>query len=81
VAGGGVRARVVLRYGLLASSAQRGSLREGPAEVAGTTRGALAGWGELVEKRNFAELAGEFARDYFGKRHEWKDPVPSAVQT
>jgi hypothetical protein len=24
----------------------------------------------LVEKRNFAELAGEFARDYFGKRHK-----------
>jgi hypothetical protein len=24
----------------------------------------------LVEKRNFAELAGELARDYFGKRHE-----------
>jgi hypothetical protein len=24
----------------------------------------------LVEKRNFAELAGKFARDYFGKRHE-----------
>jgi hypothetical protein len=24
----------------------------------------------LVEKRNFAELAGEFSRDYFGKRHE-----------
>jgi hypothetical protein len=24
----------------------------------------------LVEKRNFAELAGEFACDYFGKRHE-----------
>jgi hypothetical protein len=24
----------------------------------------------LVEKRNYAELAGEFARDYFGKRHE-----------
>jgi hypothetical protein len=24
----------------------------------------------LVEKRNFADLAGEFARDYFGKRHE-----------
>jgi hypothetical protein len=24
----------------------------------------------LVEKRNFAELAGEFARDYFGKLHE-----------
>jgi hypothetical protein len=24
----------------------------------------------LVEKRNFAERAGEFARDYFGKRHE-----------
>jgi hypothetical protein len=23
----------------------------------------------LAEKRNFAELAGEFARDYFGKRH------------
>jgi hypothetical protein len=24
----------------------------------------------LIEKRNFAELAGEFARDYFRKRHE-----------
>jgi hypothetical protein len=24
----------------------------------------------LVEKRNFAKLAGEFARDYFGKYHE-----------
>jgi hypothetical protein len=24
----------------------------------------------LVEKRNFVELASEFARDYFGKRHE-----------
>jgi hypothetical protein len=24
----------------------------------------------LVEKRNFAELVDEFARDYFGKRHE-----------
>jgi hypothetical protein len=24
----------------------------------------------LVEKRNFAELAGEFARDYFGKHHD-----------
>jgi hypothetical protein len=24
----------------------------------------------LVEKRNFAELPGEFACDYFGKRHE-----------
>jgi hypothetical protein len=24
----------------------------------------------LVEKRNFAELAGEFACDYFGKHHE-----------
>jgi hypothetical protein len=24
----------------------------------------------LVEKRNFAELAGESARDYFRKRHE-----------
>jgi hypothetical protein len=23
-----------------------------------------------VKKRNFAELAGEFALDYFGKRHE-----------
>jgi hypothetical protein len=23
-----------------------------------------------VEKRNFAELTGEFARDYFRKRHE-----------
>jgi hypothetical protein len=24
----------------------------------------------LVEERNFAEFAGEFARDYFGKYHE-----------
>jgi hypothetical protein len=24
----------------------------------------------LVEKQNFAEFAGEFARDYFGKCHE-----------
>jgi hypothetical protein len=24
----------------------------------------------LVVKRNFAEFFGEFARDYFGKRHE-----------
>jgi hypothetical protein len=24
----------------------------------------------LVEKRNFAEFAGEFTRDYFGKCHE-----------
>jgi hypothetical protein len=24
----------------------------------------------LVKKRNFTELAGEFARDYFGKCHE-----------
>jgi hypothetical protein len=24
----------------------------------------------LVENRNFAELTGEFARDYFRKRHE-----------
>jgi hypothetical protein len=24
----------------------------------------------LIEKRNFAELTGEFAHDYFGKRHE-----------
>jgi hypothetical protein len=23
-----------------------------------------------VEERNFTEFAGEFARDYFGKRHE-----------
>jgi hypothetical protein len=26
--------------------------------------------GVLVEKRNFAKLASEFAPDYFGKRHE-----------
>jgi hypothetical protein len=26
--------------------------------------------GVLVEKKNFAEIAGEFARDYFGKHHE-----------
>jgi hypothetical protein len=24
----------------------------------------------LVKERNFAEFAGEFASDYFGKRHE-----------
>jgi hypothetical protein len=24
----------------------------------------------LIEKRNFAEFAGEFARDFFGKCHE-----------
>jgi hypothetical protein len=24
----------------------------------------------LVEERKFAEFSGEFARDYFGKRHE-----------
>jgi hypothetical protein len=24
----------------------------------------------LVEERDFAEFSGEFARDYFGKRHE-----------
>jgi hypothetical protein len=24
----------------------------------------------LIEKRNFTEFAGEFARDYFGKCHE-----------
>jgi hypothetical protein len=24
----------------------------------------------LVEERHFTEFAGEFARDYFGKRHE-----------
>jgi hypothetical protein len=24
----------------------------------------------LVVERNFAELSGEFARDYFGKRHK-----------
>jgi hypothetical protein len=47
----------------------------------------------MVEKRNFAELASEFACDNFRKRHEaglrvggmvsrrWKDPAPSAVQT
>jgi hypothetical protein len=47
----------------------------------------------LVEKRNFAELAGEFARDNFRKRHEaglrvgrhgeaaLEGHAPSAVQT
>jgi hypothetical protein len=47
----------------------------------------------LVEERNFAEFAGEFARDYFRKRHEaslrvgrhgeaaLEGPAPSAVQT
>jgi methionine synthase II (cobalamin-independent) len=44
----------------------------------------------LVEEQNFAELASEFARHYFRKRHEaslrvgrhgearWKDPAVSA---
>jgi hypothetical protein len=44
VAGGGVGVRVVLGYGLLAGPARRGSLCTGPAEDAGTTRGALTGW-------------------------------------
>jgi hypothetical protein len=47
----------------------------------------------MVERRNFAELAGEFARDNFREHHEvgsglggmvrrcWKDLAPSAVQT
>jgi hypothetical protein len=47
----------------------------------------------LVEERNFAKHAGEFACDNFRKRHElafglggmvrrrWKEPAPSAVQT
>jgi hypothetical protein len=47
----------------------------------------------MVEERNFAELASEFACDNFRKRHEaglrlcgmvrrrWKEPAPSAVQT
>jgi hypothetical protein len=47
----------------------------------------------LVEKRNLAELAGEFARDDFGKCHEaglrvgrhgeaaLERPRPSTVQT
>jgi hypothetical protein len=48
----------------------------------------------MVEERNFAELAGEFACDNFRKRvtkpvsglggmvrRRWKDPAPSAVQT
>jgi hypothetical protein len=43
----------------------------------------------MVEERNFAELAGEFACDNFWERHEaglrvgrrWKDPAPLAVQT
>jgi hypothetical protein len=42
----GVGVRVVLGYGLLAGLACRGSLRAGPAEVAGTTRGALTGQGD-----------------------------------
>jgi hypothetical protein len=47
----------------------------------------------MVEDRNFAELAGEFACDTSGSvtkpvsglggmvRRRWKDPAPSAVQT
>jgi hypothetical protein len=47
----------------------------------------------VVEERNFAELAGEFACDIFKKRHKaglrvgravrrrCKEPAPSAVQT
>jgi hypothetical protein len=43
VARGGVGVRVVLGYGLLAGPARRWSLRAGPAEDAGATRGALTG--------------------------------------
>jgi hypothetical protein len=47
----------------------------------------------MIEKRNFAELAGEFAVTTSGSvtkpvsglggmvRRRWKDPAPSAVQT
>jgi hypothetical protein len=45
VAGGGVGVRVVLGYGLLAGLARSGSLRVGPADIAGATREALTGWG------------------------------------
>jgi hypothetical protein len=48
VAGGGVGVRVVLGYGLLAGPTQRRSLLAGPAEDAGTTRGALTGWWDHV---------------------------------
>jgi hypothetical protein len=48
VTGGGVGVRVVLGYGFLAGPARRGSLRAGPAEVAGAMRGALAGWGDRM---------------------------------
>jgi hypothetical protein len=43
VAGDGVGVRVVLGYGFLAGPARRRSPRAGPAEDAGTTRGALTG--------------------------------------
>jgi hypothetical protein len=42
--GGGVGVRVVLGYWLIAGPAQRGSLRAGPADDAGATRGVLTGW-------------------------------------
>jgi hypothetical protein len=45
VVGGGVGVRVVLGYGLLASPARNGSLRVGPADVAGATCEVLTGWG------------------------------------
>jgi hypothetical protein len=43
VAEGGVGVRVVLGYGLLAGPMRRGSLRAGPTDDAGATRGVLTG--------------------------------------
>jgi hypothetical protein len=49
VARGAVGVRVVLGYRLLAGPARGGSLRAGPAGVAGATRGVLAGWGTTCD--------------------------------
>jgi hypothetical protein len=45
VAGGGVGVRVVLGYDFLAGPTRGGSLRVGPANVAGATCEALTEWG------------------------------------
>jgi hypothetical protein len=48
VAGDGVGVRVVLGYDLLADPARSGSLRVGPADVAGAACEALTEWGDCT---------------------------------
>jgi hypothetical protein len=44
-------------------------MAEQPARTRQPTETSSSSW-KQIEKRNFAELAGEFACDYFRKRHE-----------